>query len=345
MTIFFLFLITGCNMAIGTKPVSVTLDATALYETSAAQVTEANAQTLTLEAYEKTSIAVAMTAKVTPTPIATIDRTRPSNDTPTRQPDCDAASAGSPFDVTIRDHTEMVPGENFTKTWRLVNTGSCKWTRLYKLVFFSGNSFEANFEQNLNGEVLPGSSIDVSVSMVAPASIGTFQSNWMLQNEEGELFGIGPNADAPFWVIIDVVNQATPTMTPTAIPTRTPTPQVLIYKQGSLGISSTQTMDLDEGLITTGDTPFDLEYSFLGGSHILMPGSSTAFLPFGDSMPALNDCQNLTMTQNGIVYTTISGNDYICYNTDQDRIGSLHLISFDEINGILTLEFLSWTSQ
>ena len=345
MAIFFLFIMTGCNKATGTIPVSVTLDATALYETSAAQVTEANAQTLTVEAYEQTSIAVAQTANVTPTPIPTIDRTRPSNATPTRHPDCDTASAGSPFDVTIRDNTEMAPGENFTKTWRLVNAGSCKWTRLYKLVFFSGNSLEANFEQNLSGEVLPGSSIDLSVAMVAPFTTGIYQSNWMLQNEKGELFGIGPNSDAPFWVIINVVNQVTPTITPTPSPTRTPTPQVLIYKQGSLGMTSTQKLDLDEGLIATGDTPFDLEYSLLSGSHILMPGSSTGILPFGNSAPSFNDCRNLNMTKNGIVYSTSTGNEYICFMTDQNRLGHIHITSFNETSGIITLEFLTWVTQ
>lgn len=345
MAIFFLFIMTGCNQATGTVPVALTLDATALYETSVAQVTEANAQTLTVEAFENTAIAVAMTANVTPTPIPTIDRTRPSNATPTRQPDCDTASAGSPFDVTIRDHTVMAPGENFTKTWRLVNAGSCKWTRLYKLVFFSGNSLEANFEQNLNGEVLPGSSIDLSVAMVAPVTTGIYQSNWMLQNEKGELFGIGPNADAPFWVIIDVVNQATMTITPTSTPTRTPTPQVLIYKQGSLGMSSTQKLDLDEGLISAIDAPFDLEYTFLSGSHILMPGNATGILPFGSTPPTYNDCQNLNLANNGIVYTSISGTDYICYKTDQDRLGRMKIISFDEASGILTLEFLTWANQ
>lgn len=345
MAIFFLFIMTGCNVVTGTVPVSLTLDATALYETSVAQVTEANAQTLTVEAFENTAIAVAKTANVTPTPIPTIDRTRPSNATPTRQPDCDSASAGSPFDVTIRDHTEMTPGQNFTKTWRLLNTGSCKWTRLYKLVFFSGNSLQASFEQNLHGEVLPGSSIDLSVSMIAPFTPGIYQSNWMLQNEKGELFGIGPNADAPFWVIIDVVNQATPTITPTPTPTRTSTPQVLIYKQGSLEMSSTQKMDLDEGLIITGDAPYDLEYSFLNGSHILMPGSSTGILPFGTTTPTFGDCQVLNMTTNGIVYALITGNEYICYVTDQNRLGRLHIISFDETSGILTLEYLTWKSQ
>jgi len=54
----------------------------------------------------------------------------------------------------------------------------------------------------LNAEVLPGQSIDVSVEFIAPSEPGTYQSNWMLQSQNGDLFGLGPNGDAPFWVRI-----------------------------------------------------------------------------------------------------------------------------------------------
>lgn len=105
----------------------------------------------------------------------------------------------------------MYAGQQFTKTWRLVNTGSCKWTRLYKLVFFSQNPMGAFQEQFLSGEVLPGQAIDLSVNFFAPTSPGTYQSNWMLQDQDGNLFGIGFNADGPFYVRIQVTNDPTPT--------------------------------------------------------------------------------------------------------------------------------------
>ncbi|HPK27164.1 MAG TPA: NBR1-Ig-like domain-containing protein, partial [Anaerolineaceae bacterium] len=74
----------------------------------------------------------------------------------------------------------------------------------------------------------PGQSIDVSVEFIAPFESGTYQSNWMLQSQAGELFGLGPNGDAPFWVRIQVVGLETPTQTPTSTlsgsETATPTP-------------------------------------------------------------------------------------------------------------------------
>jgi len=40
-------------------------------------------------------------------------------------------------DVTVEDGTVFKPGETFTKTWRLKNTGSCTWTTSYRVVFDS----------------------------------------------------------------------------------------------------------------------------------------------------------------------------------------------------------------
>jgi hypothetical protein len=134
------------------------------------------------------------------------------------------AAAGHPIDVTIPDGTVMAPGESFSKTWRLENVGSCTWTRFYAVVFFSGNSLNAHQTNYLPAEVEPGETIDLTVDMEAPMEAGEYQSNWMLSNADGELFGIGPNGDAPFWARIIVV----PSETETPTPTNTPTPEVTL---------------------------------------------------------------------------------------------------------------------
>lgn len=191
-----------------------------LLKTSIAQVTQAAFETL---AYIPTATA---TSTFTPPPqiaqIATIARSSTPEPTPTSDLPCNKAGAGVPFDITIPDGTPMYAGQEFTKTWRLVNRGSCKWTRLYKLVFYSQNSMGAQYEQFLSGEVLPGQAIDLSVKFYAPIAPGSYQSNWMLQDPQGNLFGVGFNADAPFYVKIIVTNDPTPT--PTITPTPSPTP-------------------------------------------------------------------------------------------------------------------------
>src|SRR6476620_6570313 len=45
-------------------------------------------------------------------------------------------------DVTYPDNTNLKVGEKFTKTWKLQNTGTCKWTN-YTVAFVSGDKMEA----------------------------------------------------------------------------------------------------------------------------------------------------------------------------------------------------------
>lgn len=115
---------------------------------------------------------------------------------------CDAAQFVA--DVTVPDGTVYAAGTAFTKTWRLRNTGSCTWTTSYKAVFVAGSQMSAPVSVNLPTTVYPGQTVDVSVSMVAPSTAGTYQGDWMLQNASGTNFGIGSYASRSFWVEIVV---------------------------------------------------------------------------------------------------------------------------------------------
>lgn len=183
-----------------------------LMKTSVFQVTEA--ARLTQIAQPSPTATATATLQPLPSQIPTIQRSPTPEPSPTESlKDCNRASPGEPFDISIPDDTLMYAGQEFVKTWRLVNTGSCKWTRLYKLVFYSQNPMGAFQEHFLPGEVLPGQAIDLSVTFFAPTAPGSYQSNWMLQDADGNLFGIGFNADAPFYVRIQVSNQPTPSPT------------------------------------------------------------------------------------------------------------------------------------
>jgi hypothetical protein len=108
-------------------------------------------------------------------------------------------------DVTIPDGTKMDPDQGFTKVWRLENVGTDTWTTDYSLVFVSGYRMGAPKEIPLRSSVHPGETIDLSVDMVAPLEPGKYRGYWELKNAAGNLFGLGPDADAPFWVDIRVV--------------------------------------------------------------------------------------------------------------------------------------------
>ncbi len=107
-------------------------------------------------------------------------------------------------DVTVPDGTAYKAGTVFTKTWRIKNIGTCTWSTDYSLAFVSGTQMGGTSPVKLPNSVAPGSTIDLTVSMTAPSSAGTYQGNWELKNASGVLFGIGSSADKAFWVLIKV---------------------------------------------------------------------------------------------------------------------------------------------
>ena len=135
-------------------------------------------------------------ATATPVP-ATSTPVRPTNTpVPTAVSYCDWVAFVK--DVTIPDGTQLSAGEVFTKTWRLQNRGTCTWTPDYMLVFTSGDPMGATTAVRLPGYVAAGQTVDVSVTLTAPASAGRYTGYWMLRNPSGALFGSGSKANEAF---------------------------------------------------------------------------------------------------------------------------------------------------
>jgi len=106
-------------------------------------------------------------------------------------------------DVNFPDNTPVKPGETFVKTWRLENAGSCTWTTAYNMVFTGGDQMGAPAALPLTGNVSPGGTIDLSVTLKAPADGGTYRSEFKLRNASSVIFGLS-DGDKPFWVQIKV---------------------------------------------------------------------------------------------------------------------------------------------
>ncbi|HAV76706.1 MAG TPA: hypothetical protein DCX53_05050, partial [Anaerolineae bacterium] len=123
-------------------------------------------------------------------------------------------------DVNFPDGTVVQPGAQFTKTWRLKNVGSCAWSTSYQLVYFSGEKMGAASSANFPKNVAVGETVDISINMTAPTASGSYRGYWMFKNANGALFGIGAQANKPWWVDIKVTGG--PTVTPGA-PTATAT--------------------------------------------------------------------------------------------------------------------------
>jgi hypothetical protein len=117
-------------------------------------------------------------------------------------------------DVTVPDNTEMSPGETFVKTWRIRNSGTCDWVAGFMLVFVGGEQMGAPASVAVPATAA-GSTADVSVSMTAPGTPGTYRGNWRIQSDTGLAFGSV--------VYVQIVVPAPPTAVPTPTPTQVPT--------------------------------------------------------------------------------------------------------------------------
>ncbi len=145
------------------------------------------AAALTVQAQLSSTIPPLSTATVTntPVPFPTLPlSTVPPLATPTSS--CDNAHFVT--DVTYPDNTVVSAGDNFTKTWRFQNYGTCSWTPSYALVFISGDSMSGPSTQALTGNINPGQTVDISVNLTAPSSSGTHVGNWGLRNASGVIF-------------------------------------------------------------------------------------------------------------------------------------------------------------
>jgi len=158
------------------------------------------------------------TATPEPTPTVT-----PATDTPSPtpsdvvQPTAEEGCNVAVFilDVTVPDKTRFNPDIKFTKTWRLLNDGTCTWTTDYKLYFYSGEQMSGPDSQRLASvPVPPGASIDVSVVLRSPLEPGTYKGFWALKDAAGNHFGLPP-LDKAFYVEIIVEGLSAPSLTPT----------------------------------------------------------------------------------------------------------------------------------
>jgi len=162
------------------------------------------------------------TATVTGTPpTATPTSTAPTPTSTVAPSSCDKADFIT--DVTVPDGTTYAPGKAFNKTWRLKNVGNCTWSTSYQLVFYSGEKMGGPDALTFPQSVAPGQTVDLTVSLTAPNSPGSYRGYWMFRNASGALFGIGSQANKPWWVDIRVSGTVTVTATTTPA-TATPTP-------------------------------------------------------------------------------------------------------------------------
>lgn len=105
-------------------------------------------------------------------------------------------------DVTIPDGTLEHIGDQFTKTWKIRNEGTCDW-KSYSLIYAGGEAMNGPMSIPLQ-EIKPGEFANISVQLQTPQRGGSQTGYWEFQNAAGKTFGVGAGADGLLWVQITV---------------------------------------------------------------------------------------------------------------------------------------------
>jgi hypothetical protein len=116
--------------------------------------------------------------------------------------------AGFMSDMNYPNGSVVAVTQVFTKTWRIVNQGSCTWSSNYQIVPAQGSG---SVSYNLGVSVPPGHYVDISLTFTAPASAGAYGGSFKLKSPDGEVFGVGADGNASFGFLVDVQDKSTPT--------------------------------------------------------------------------------------------------------------------------------------
>ncbi len=324
------------------------------------QVSETISAVLTMQASSPVTpapqtITPAPTVQPTATPTGLLPSAQATNTqkpptiTVTPRSMCNQAAAGNPIDMTIPDDSLINPGQSFIKTWKLVNAGTCTWTKSYSVSFFYGDRMGAAENVPLQDVVRPAQSVEISVDMEAPARPGTYQGNWKLADPNGTLFGIGPNGDSPFWVRIIVAESltATPSATPTATATSTPSSNITPSStpdgqaSGERTLTPGDAIDLDTLALNGGQT--DLTYQGNADQyHWLLPNGTAMIGVYGSEQPVMENCQSANMSSAPIAVESLPAGTFLCYRTGEGRFGRMLLAAVDTNTHTLTLNLFTW---
>ncbi|MBM2842952.1 MAG: hypothetical protein HW404_789 [Anaerolineales bacterium] len=213
----------------------------------------------------------------------------------------------------------MTPGQNFTKTWRLRNSGTCTWTTAYDAVFVDGNAMGGVAAVPLAGSVPPNSTVDVSISLSAPSTNGTYRGNYRMRNDRDVLFG------SLFYVQV-VVGP-------------TPTPTVVVYRTGTLTINNSFSADLDAGTIT-GDANADIWLHAVSAAERYLDPENGALLKEMSGTPSYNDCAASAPSSSAVNFTDFGSGSWFCFKTSAGRFGRFEVEGLDAAS--ITLDFRTW---
>lgn len=91
-------------------------------------------------------------------------------------------------DLTLPDGTQVDPGTELEKEWKVKNSGTCNWNEDYSVRFVSGSELGAVSPQTLV-PARNGAEAVIRITITAPAEPGRYSSTWRAYGGDGQPFG------------------------------------------------------------------------------------------------------------------------------------------------------------
>jgi hypothetical protein len=165
-------------------------------------------------------------------------------------------------DLAVPDRSPFRPGEVFVKVWRFLNSGNCAWEKGWTLVFQNGEKFSAPDTVPISVADV-GKSVEVSMTMKAPQSPGTYVGLWALQPPSGQAITV---ADVSIVVFIPTPTRAPTPVAPVAKPTaRAPSGSIPPVGSGMFAVDSGAWGPMNCVRISEGDWAGEFQVIVSGG--------------------------------------------------------------------------------
>jgi hypothetical protein len=119
------------------------------------------------------------TSTLTPPPTGSATAFMTSSPSPSATPTPSCYRLRWLKDLTIPDGTKMAPGDTFTKSWAVENSGTCAWLKGFVFAFYGGDPMGGS-NYSLPHEISPGSRYELSIRMTAPNVIGLVIGSWRM---------------------------------------------------------------------------------------------------------------------------------------------------------------------
>jgi len=158
-----------------------------------------------LEVAAKIAGSIHRTGDIYPSPTPTMTPSKTPKPSPTSKYAASMSGGGSGVNENCNlfefvshqnyeEDTEVPPGIQFLKTWRVLNSGTCTWNSSYSFEYSDGDDMGTEGGPLLEGEdvIEPGEIANISLMLTAPEEEGDYASYWVLNDAGGGWFGWGP---------------------------------------------------------------------------------------------------------------------------------------------------------